>query len=230
MPTAFITRDLAPCSDFRRILSERGWQVSGQSLVTLRPLAFGSVPPCQWIFFSSQNAVRCFFEQAAQLPDWTAKRAQTTRWAAIGPATARALAEYVERVDFAGTGEPEQTGRLFQTMFEHTSILFPAALHSEKNLFNILATDFQCVHLPVYDNQPLPDPPLRTDDVLVFSSPMNARAYFAQHFLQKKQRAVAIGGTTAAALRSLGVQQLAVARNATEAGLAEAIAGDLQTP
>jgi len=104
MPTAFITRDLAPQSDFRRILAERGWQVSGQSLVTLTPLPFGSVPPCQWIFFSSQNAVRCFFEQAALLPDWTAERAEATRWAAIGAATARALAEYVERVDFVGSG------------------------------------------------------------------------------------------------------------------------------
>ena len=110
MPTAFITRHLAPDSDFRSILAAQGWQVAGQSLVLLTPLPFGSVPPCDWIFFSSQNAVRYFFEQAALLPDWTEERASAVRWAAIGPATARAMLPYVKLVHFVGSGEGSGVG------------------------------------------------------------------------------------------------------------------------
>lgn len=229
MPTAFITRDLAPDSDFRRILTERGWQVWGQSLVTLTPLPFGSVPLCDWIFFSSQNAVRWFFEQAAQLPDWSAARAEAIRWAAIGEATERVLMKYVERVDFVGTGEPHETARRFALPSPTGGagggvVLLPAALHSEKTLFTALSLDFQCVQLPVYDNRPAPDPPMCTDDVLVFTSPMNVRAYFGRHVLQEKQRVVAIGSTTAAALKSYGALNPTIAQSTTESSLAEAVA------
>ena len=86
-----------------------------------------------------------------------------------------------------------------------------------------LAPDFHCIHFEIYNNQPIAEPPFSAADVLVFTSPMNAQAYFSKHILRKKQRVVAIGETTAGALRELGVSEIEIAAEPTERGLAEAV-------
>jgi uroporphyrinogen-III synthase len=52
---------------------------------------------------------------------------------------------------------------------------------------------------------------------------MNAEAYFSKNSLGKNQRVVAIGATTAGALRELGIMEIKIAGEATERGLAEAV-------
>jgi uroporphyrinogen-III synthase len=106
--TAFITRDISETSEFGWRLKAAGWMVYGRLLVDLSPLPFGDVPRADWIFFSSGNAVRFFFEQLGPGHDFPG-----VRWAALGPSTAKILAEYVGNVDFIGTGEPEETARRF---------------------------------------------------------------------------------------------------------------------
>lgn len=88
---------------------------------------------------------------------------------------------------------------------------------------SLLAPDFHCIHFEIYDNQPIAEPPFSAADVLVFTSPMNAEAYFSKNILEKKQRVVAIGETTAGALRELGVAEIEIAAEPTEKGLAEAV-------
>lgn len=87
----------------------------------------------------------------------------------------------------------------------------------------LLSPDFQCIHFPIYDNQPLAEVPHSEADVLVFTSPMNAQAYFAKNNLGKNQRVVAIGKTTAEALRELGISKIEIADASTEQALAEAV-------
>jgi uroporphyrinogen-III synthase len=87
----------------------------------------------------------------------------------------------------------------------------------------LLSPDFQCIHLSIYDNQPVADPPRSDADILVFTSPMNAQAYFSKNNLGKKQRVVAIGATTAGALRVLGIGEIEIAKEPTEQGLAEVV-------
>ena len=88
---------------------------------------------------------------------------------------------------------------------------------------SFLAGDYQCIHFPIYDNRPLAAPPYSDAEVLVFTSPMNAQAYFSKHILAEKQRVVAIGQTTAGALRELGIATVEVAASPDERGLAEAV-------
>jgi uroporphyrinogen-III synthase len=219
---AFISRSLSPDSEFSRLLRTGGWQVHGQALVTLEPLPFEAVPGCDWIFFASKNAVQFFFRQVTEkqipLPE--------TKWAALGEATAEALAMHVSAIDFTGNGEPEATAKAFRqqaAMPETVHILFPAARNSMQSVAGFLSGNFQAIHLEVYDNQPIPNPSLRSDDVLVFTSPMNAGAYFAHHLLLPGQKVVAIGATTAEALKRLGVPDVTVATEPTERSLAEAV-------
>lgn len=221
--TAFITRDLSESSEFRKMLAAGGWQTEGRSLVELSPLPFGEIPAADWIFFSSKNAVRFFFKMNS------AGGLRRVKWAALGAATAKALAEFVGEVDFIGTGEPKETAAAFRRFTpapppgEEVRILFPEARHSRQSVMPFLSPDFQCIHFPVYDNRPVAAPLPSTADVLVFTSPMNAQAYFSKHPLQKHQRVVAIGETTAGALRELGIQNVVMAREATERALAEAV-------
>lgn len=223
MPSIFISRTLSPESDFFRLMQAAGWQVWGQSLVNISPLPFGVVPPCDWVFFSSQNGVRYFFEQAERVAGWSPERRQSVRWAALGAATAHRLRQEVGQVHFVGTGEPLSTAAAFAEGGRGSVVLFAAAQQSEGSLMEALRAYVTCLHLPVYANSPLPEVPAIFDDVLAFSSPMNAQAYLTRHALLPAQRVVAIGSTTAAALARLGIRVDAVAAQPTEAALAEAV-------
>jgi len=273
--TAYISRELAPDSEFRALLEARGWAVHGQSLVSLSPLPFSAIPACDWIFFSSQNAVRFFFQtlpgkrsddsrssehsklseysrpygsddsessERPKLPEhpklyWSDDLESSdqimlpkVKWAALGVATGKALTGYVGKVDFVGNGEPEATAIAFNAALGQAlpsgarlSDLFPAARRSRQSVQAFLGDAIQGIQLEVYDNRPLPHPPRRDDDVLAFTSPLNAGAYFSKHALSENQRVVAIGSTTAAALRRLGIAELSVADEPNERSLAEAV-------
>ncbi|HRI61157.1 MAG TPA: uroporphyrinogen-III synthase [Saprospiraceae bacterium] len=226
------------------------------------------MPPTGF-FFSSQNAVRFFFRRLqsggsmeSRGDSKSPRDLPQVKWAALGGATAKALAEYVDKVDFTGTGEPEGTAVAFrrvnptpgpsptgrgdvdntventtEEIAEHSTsplpsgegpgvgsrILFPAARHSRQSVMSLLSPDFQCIHFPVYDNRPVANPLHSAADVLVFTSPLNAQAYFSKNKLGKNQRVVAIGQTTGATLRELGIAEIQVAREPGERALAEMV-------
>jgi uroporphyrinogen-III synthase len=221
--TAFISRALLPDSDFRSVLRAHGWGVFGQSFVMLSAMPFEKIPDSDWLFFSSQNAVRFFFQnverQKLAVPD--------VQWAALGVSTARVLEGFTGRVDFVGTGEPKGTSQLFRRHCARLKsvgpVVFPAARRSRQSVMMLLQLDFQCAHFEIYDNQPVPNPLQRSENVLAFTSPMNADAYFSHHALLPGQRVVAIGGTTDRMLQQLGIAESAIAAEPTERGLAEAV-------
>jgi len=224
MTTAFISRAILPDSEFFSTLRKQGWGVFGQSFVMLSAMPFDKIPACDWLFFSSQNAVRFFFQsvenQNITLPE--------VQWAALGPSTARVLESFSNQVDFIGTGEPKGTSQLFRRHCarlkkETGPIIFPAARRSRQSVMMLLSLDFKCTHFEIYDNQPVPNPLQRTESVLAFTSPMNAEAYFSHHRLLPNQRVVAIGGTTDRTLQYLGINEVAIAAEPTERGLAEVV-------
>ncbi len=217
--TAFISRDLSAASEFRRFLVGAGWQVSGRSLVVLTELPMPTVPAADWIFFSSQQAVKFFFQHLEKediaMP--------VVQWAALGAATAKVLGSCIGAVDFCGSGDPVSTAPAFRRVAAGSTVLFPGARHSQQSVQRLLAAALVGIHLEVYDNRPVADPALQTEQVLVFTSPMNAGAYLSRHALRPEQRVVAIGATTAAALQALGIHPVFTAAEPTEAGLARAV-------
>ena len=217
--TAFISRSLPTGSEFRRLLTAQGWEVTGQSLVLLSALPFAGLPPADWIFFSSQNAVRFFFQAVEQegvdIPQ--------VHWAAIGAATAGALKKYVSTVDFTGSGEPADTAATFRSVAADKRVVFPGARHSLQSVQRLLGEAVRGTHLEVYDNTPVADPAPRSEAVLVFTSPLNATAYLSRHPLRPGQHVVAIGQTTAAAIGGWSIESVTVAAAPTEAALAQAV-------
>lgn len=221
--TAFISRALLPDSDFRSVLRAHGWGVFGQSFVMLSAMPFEKIPDCDWLFFSSQNAVRFFFQNLEQQK----MEVPMAQWAALGVSTARVLEGFTGKVDFIGTGEPKGTSQLFRRHCARLKsvgpVIFPAARRSRQSVMVLLNMDFQCAHFEIYDNQPIANPLQRSENVLAFTSPMNAEAYFSHHALLPGQRVAAIGGTTDRMLQQLGIAESAIAAEPTERGLAEAV-------
>ena len=217
MALAFISRNLSTTSDFRHLLEKEGWTVEGQSLVVLEPLPIASIPSADWWFFSSKNAVVFLLAQHPVPPN--------VRLAALGPGTAKAIEEHLKRrPDFVGNGEPESTAEQFALIAKKGKSLFPGAVHSLQSVLLLVKDRLEAQHLSVYQNSALPSPPdQRTADALVFTSPLNAKAYCSRYPINTHQKLVAIGHSTAQMLQTLGYKEVRIAVEPTEIALAHAV-------
>ncbi len=214
----FISRELVPDSDFIRQLQPIGFEIIGTSLVTFQAVPFLNVPETDWIFFYSKQAVKFFFENVRQ-NNFTIN----AKLAVFGKGTAKALEAEMYVADFVGIGTPEANATYFATLAKGQKVLFPRAANSRLSIQKLLANNIQAVDIVVYDNQPRTDIELPTCDWLVFTSPLNAVAYFSKYELQKGQEIIAIGKTTATTLQQLGVSNVMIAEEPSEMALAQTI-------
>lgn len=213
----FISRELKEDSIFRARLEARGAEVLGQSLIAFTPASFGAVPPGEWIFFYSKKAVRFFFDGLG------GPAPAGMRWAALGRGTATALSARGVTPDFIGTGEPEGVAQVFAREASGQQVIFPQARQSRQSIQQLLEGQIKAISLVVYDNQPRQAFDIPFCQVLVLTSPLNAEAYFSKYALQESQAVVAIGSTTAAALRRMGIIDVHIADEPSEAGLATTV-------
>lgn len=219
---AFITRDLAPDSIFKTVLSAKGWEVWGESLVELQPKSFMELPPqAQWCFFYSKNGVDFFFRniemQQIIVPSYM-------RWAAIGEGTAAVLRAYTQKVDFVGTGNPDDTAGAFLAQAKGQEVVFVQAENSQQSIENRLQDVIVKHSLSVYCNQIKANFNVPNADVVVFTSPLNAEAYLRTLKSEKcSQKIVSIGNTTAQKLEEWGLTGYKIAQQPNELALAEAV-------
>ena len=214
----FISRELAVDSPFFHILPVDQVEVIGESLVAFDGVPFRELPEIDWCFFSSRNAVKFFFQglKAAGLPI-----PARLKWGVLGEGTAKSLKEQGYVADFAGNGEPQSVGDAFGIVAAGQRVLFPRAAQSRESIQKILIGLVTIVDLVVYNNAPRTDFELPCADVLVFTSPLNAQAYFAKYPLLKGQKLVSIGQSTEQALRNLGCVDITTAPIPSEEVLAE---------
>ena len=216
MAAVFISRDLEPGSLFRQRLESAGHTVTGRSLVAFSAVPFVLEEPFDWVFFSSPRAVDFFLEGVPPL-------VAGTRLAVLGPGTGRALQAHGYEADFTGDGDPSATAAAFLALAAGQRVLFPQARNSRRSVQQWLGTEVQSQEVVVYDNVPVAQVPAGPFQVLVFTSPLNARAFCAARKLQAAQLVVAIGNTTARALQKLGREQVRVADKPDETELAAAV-------
>lgn len=220
--SVFISRHLPPGSFFYKILIANNLDVCGHSLISFSPVPFEVPETSDWLFFYSQHGVRFFYEN---LPGGVLPPAKI---AAIGPATAEAVRGGGHAVHFVGDGDPETTAEAFLKMAAGQRVLFPQAVNSRRSIQKILGKKITGLDLVVYQNLPKENLDLPDFDVLVFTSPLNAQAYFSAKKRKSGQRVIAIGKTTAGALWKMGVHEVEVADEASEAGLAAAVLASLK--
>lgn len=219
MPSVFISRDLKPDSIFRQQLEAKGFHIQGKSLLKFSAKDFDKIPDSDWIFFYSKNGVKYFFNglKKANL------KAPNVRWATIGEATAKALASKVNKVHFIGKGNTLKTAADFLDIAYGQEVLFAQAHRSRKTIQNLLTNNIKSKELVVYTNEMKKNFQVEDVDILVFTSPLNAKAYFKKKPLFDDQKIFAIGRTTAKALVGLGIEDFNVAETPSETALVEAI-------
>ena len=188
-----------------------------------------------WLVFTSANAVRAF------LP--LVEPPLTMPAAVVGPATARALADYgVEprvaagRSDAAGLVES-----LTPRLAVNARVLVPQAADARADLVDGLrAAGADVVRVVAYDKR-LPEGAEAAAEKLfaagpvgwvTFTSPRIARHFaglLADRWAQRRKevRAASIGPVTSGELRRLGVEEIAQAARPTDGGLLAAIVGRL---
>lgn len=172
--------DIHPPHPLQAQLEAWGATVSHIPLVSIEPVPF-SLPEnasYDWIFMTSQNAVRLFFES----PAWQSGSLGHPLVAAVGPATAKAIARYGQTVDFvASRFDAESAALEFVERFAEPGlrVLWPGGNLANQRLFAILSEhDLQVRPVIVYrtvlkaglspDEKALLSQPT---DMVVFTSP-----------------------------------------------------------
>lgn len=217
----YITRNIKETDFFKTALEEVGFVVFGESLIEFSPVVFNEIPDVDWLFFYSKNGVRFFFNQ---LTNKDLSAIFNKKIGTIGEGTAKYLTKKIERQpDFVGTGEPLQTAKAFAQIAAGQKVVFPRAKQSKKSIQKQLSKVVEVVDLVVYENRPKSKISIPDVDILVFTSPMNARIYFENYDLKSTQKVISIGNTTANELQKIGVKNFVIAKNPSEKGLAEAV-------
>lgn len=216
----FISRKLASDSIFRQKLTEAGYTVEGQSLIEFQGCRFKEFPKTDWIFLYSAKAAAFFLEGLQALGEYWPPAPQV---ATIGQGTANWLLEKGIQVDFVGNGSPQQTSQQFLAIASGKSVLFPQASRSRSSIEHLAGEELRSEKLIVYENTAKVKFELSPPDLLTFTSPLNAKAYFQKFPGPAPQPIVVIGQTTKRALEQLGQQVAAIASEPREAALAKAV-------
>lgn len=218
----FISRELASDSPVRAFAQKHDLPLRAASLIEFTPVPFGPLPAVDWLFFYSKNGVRYFMRSLRERGEKI-----ETPVAVLGLGTLNALKSFGKSADFAGNGHPEAVAAAFRQIAAGQRVLFIRAQQSRRSIQRLLQDDLIVEDLVVYANEiRLPEQPFQ-GDYLLFTSPMSVVAYAQKYDLQQAKIIVAIGQTTAAQLRKLGLEKVEIAARPDEAALLERLAEKL---
>ena len=220
--SVFISRDLSEQSYFRKALEKHDITIEAHSLIRTVPVItkFDSfiLKHVDWIFFSSKNAVDYFF----QLEPLFSKN---VKFGVMGSGSEEMLRRKGYFTDYVGAGiDTADVAKAFAEIANGLNILFPGAEGSMRSIQHSLSADTKIIDLPVYETVREENIEASGADVLVFTSPSNVDAYFADNLLDPYQKVVAIGKSTGRKFDEMGVKYV-LPFSPDEVGLSEAIFG-----
>lgn len=236
-----LTRPRSTNADMTRLLRRAGAVVLPCPLIRISyevdhaPLdaALDTMNRYSWLALTSQHAVRAVAMRLSE-QGWDARILASTRIAAMGPATARALRRMGLRADFVPT---VHTGAALIAEWaaahplRRATILYPradiagTALAERLRAHGAIVTDviaYATVHQtpPAWAVAELQ----RGADAIVFASPSAARSYHALRLTAGSAKIACLGPTTASAARDLGLHVDATAADHHAGGMVEALA------
>ena len=143
--------------------------------------------------------------------------------AAMGSGTADLLSEHGISPSFIGKGSVEEIAKAFQIFIGKRHPIFVKAKHSLSSIQKILGNQIMSSDLIVYDNQIKTGIRKRDEDILIFTSPMNVKAYTNEHKFNKSQTLIAIGERTASTLKAFTRHKIKIPKQSSEAGILELV-------
>lgn len=220
----FITRDVSESSYFYRAMAKHGIAVEGRSLIKIFPIINRLDPYIlkfvDWIFFGSKNGIENFFKLNPRL-------SKKTKFAVIGRGSEEMLRQFGHAPDFSGERlgiNMEAIATEFARLAAGTTVLIPRAKDSLQTIQKSLTPDTKVINLPVYQTRIDTNVSKSNADVLIFTSPTNVEAYFADNLMDPGQKIICIGRSTGRKIEELGLSYT-LPFSPDEIGLAEAVFG-----
>ncbi len=218
----FISREIGEHNYFRKSLEKHNIEIEGRSLIRTFPIVNVLDPfylkNIDWVFFSSRNAVEYFFK----LKPYLSKK---IKYGVVGRGSEDALRKYGELADYVGeSGDIKEVAEGFAALVDGQTVLFPRAQDSLLSIQKSLKEDTKVVDLPIYETVVEDDIDRTSADILIFTSPSNVDAYFADNLLDPGQQVIAIGNSTGKKFEEMGVKY-ALPYSPDEIGLSEAVFG-----
>lgn len=212
----FVTKNFKEHHYLPNALKNLGFEVSGQSLIELKEIQINEVPACDWIFFSSKNAVDFFFKQNPEV--------KNVKFGCISKQTAIELRQHNKRADFIGQStDTKLIGKQFSAVAGNAKVLFPIAKESMQSVQNQLTKKENAINLPVYQTLKHAVTIDENISIVVFTSPSNVDAFFDKNKWKPGLKAVAMGEATGKALERKGVRKYELPKSFDDLGLLRAV-------
>lgn len=213
----FISRKLNSDSPFVSLTKEEDCKIIDQSLIKITQIRYSYTPQTNWIFFTSKNAIDYFFAQNPDVP-------KDVKYGVISNSSANHLKKHHISADFIGKGvNLLNIAKEFRETLQNDSVLFPQAIDSYQSIQKQLAFTNTCYNLYVYKTNIRTDFDLPFSDILIFTSPSNATAYYNKYQPDSRQTVVAIGSSTKQKLNEYNVANVLTPLSFNEQGLLDCI-------
>lgn len=216
--TVYISRNKSEAQLFINQLEPFGYEIISEATIEFEALNVDSVPFTDWIFFSSKTGVEFFF--SLEIP-----YSGVSKFAAIGSATSKALIEKNIVPHFIGDDSNiKKIAHDFSMVCKGTSVIFPGAKNGNKSIQQEIGQLIKAHDLVIYNTISKTISHDIKADIHVFTSPSSVKSFFKQ-VKNKVKIAVAIGETTANALKETEAEAVYVSPFTTEQSLADLVAG-----
>lgn len=143
--------------------------------------------------------------------------------ATVGVGTAEYMEKIYRKPDFIEDGDPISIASAFLAAARGKQVLFLRAKDNKQPIQQLLGDKIVQEELEIYENKTRSDFELPICSVLVFTSPLNAEAYYSKYPPLREQRVIAIGETTKTRLEELGLKNVELPDVASEDALAKAV-------
>jgi hydroxymethylbilane synthase len=216
-PTSvFVTKNLNPGDYLSRVLSSKGFAVTGRSLIEMVPVPMRNFSETDWIFFSSKHAVKFFFQQKPVLGK--------QKFACVGKGTADVLRKYGKRAEFIGySTDTKLTGKQFASRVGEGTVLFPQAKGSLRSIQNGFVKEKQVVDIIVYETLKKNEEEIPSCEIILFTSPSNVDAFFEKNHIGSNQKIIAMGEATGNELRKYKITNYTLPDSFDDAALVRAV-------
>lgn len=195
----FISRDIEEGGYFKAFLTKAGFEVEDKNLLQIDAVPFETDGQADWLFFTSRNGVKYYFEKIQYSKD------NCPKIGAVNAGTAQSIKALGYEVAFEGTSAcTKKTAETFGAIATGKVIL-PQAVNA-RGVMETELSHCEVMSLPVYNNQVLENVEEIDANILVFTSPMNAQSYLKKYTLKASQQLVSIGPSTTNAIRELGYE------------------------
>ena len=208
----FISRNLSSDSKLLVHLNTNDWEVYAQSLISIEQISFEVEGEYDWIFIASSNGAKLLLNSFS-VPD-------KTKIGVVGEATARAVKSFGIFPDFVGkTGNMNELGDTLARTIGKTSVLFVGAEGGSEKVRSAIPSN-QRTFLPIYRTLLAEHVTIPETEVVLFTSPSNAKSYLKNASLEGKV-IIAIGNTTADFLKQQGAKNVLIPSSPREEDLIE---------